>query len=71
MIICLDTEEQAGTVIDGDYFFTPEECTEIRIMLLRPATQEEWVAYRRSQNLPAKGMINPRLPFYFWHVSTD
>lgn len=72
MFIAVASPEEVGSIISGDYYPTPDSSVLIRCMVMSEATEEEWIAYRREQHLPVKGMkeLNGSALFYY-RVSTD
>lgn len=69
MIIGTWQEEEIGSVIDGEYRLTNTEDRLLRVYILRVATFEEWMNYRKEQGRPLN-VVDSHIAHYY-EVSTD
>jgi hypothetical protein len=64
--IALDRPEEAGTIIEGDYYRTPMEVySNVTMRIIRPATFEEWKEYRRVNGIE-HDFPRQWQGFYYW-----
>lgn len=67
MIIGTSEEQKIGDIIEGTYYVSDDiQYPNTKIYILRDATYDDWVLYRKEMNLELYSRIsNPRDGFYY------